>query len=81
MKNAVKIVLAAVVDWRYSFRDIRGEKPPFSGFLGNPSAYDLLKPSPDAIPLSETRDRFQEIQQFMWTVLFSFWPTMQTTRH
>jgi len=48
MKNAVKIVLAAVVGLALLVpATFAAEKPPFSGFLGNPSVYDLLKPSPD----------------------------------
>jgi hypothetical protein len=50
MKNAVKIMLAVVVGLALLVpAAFAAEKPPYSGFLGNPSAYDLLTPGPTGV--------------------------------
>jgi hypothetical protein len=48
MTNAVKTFLAVVLGLTFLVPTVfAAEKPPFSGFLGNPSAYDLMTPAPD----------------------------------
>jgi hypothetical protein len=48
MGNAVKIMLAVVVGLALLVPAVfAAEKPPFSGFLGNPTAYDLMTPGSD----------------------------------
>ena len=50
MRNAVKTVLAVVAGLALLVpAAFAAEKPPFSGFLGNPSVYGLLTPGPDGV--------------------------------
>ena len=48
MKKAVSVSVAVLLATTlFITTAIADDTPPFSGFLGNPSAYDLLKPGPE----------------------------------
>ena len=48
MKKALKAALAVLFGLTFmATTAIADDNPPFSGFLGNPSSYDLLKPGPE----------------------------------